>query len=255
MRNYELKELKLKVVPDIYAKTFIERYHYSKSCSRIVIAIGEYIDDEMVNCIVFNYCCGREMAKQVMLGGDNSNTLELARMVSLEPKPKNLESYCIAKAFKWLKDNMPNVKIIISYADNTVGHHGYCYQASGFTYYGQSRPTKEHFLDGKRVHERVLNSRYGTSGEAKLKEILGDRYICKESGSSKSRYYKIIAQNKREMKEIKKRILVDALPFPKGDNARYDMDIKGAFAELDKDKASEKDTKEIIQQLDLFDFC
>jgi len=208
----------------------------------------------MVNCIVFNYCAGREMAQQVMKGGNNDNTLELARMVSLEPKPKNLESYCIARALNWLKVNMPNIKVVISYADNTVGHHRYCYQASGFTYYGQSRPVKEHYIDGKRVHERVLNSRYGSGSVEYCQKLLGDRYVCKINKETKSRYYKIIAQNKREKQQILKKILVESLPYPKGDNTRYDMDIKGAFMELDETKAQEKDTQEVVQQMDLFSF-
>lgn len=252
--DYELKDLKLEVAFDDFAKQFISRYHYSKTCSNIVVAIGEFIGTDMKNCIVFNYCAGREMAKQVMQGGDNSNTLELARMVSLEPKPKNLESYCISKALRWIKENMPNIKVIISYADNSVGHHGYCYQASGFTYYGQSRPTKEHYLDGKRIHERVLNSRFGTSSQQELEHLLGDRYACKLNEQTKSRYYKIIAQNKKERKEIEKKILVKGLPYPKGDNARYDMNVKGSFAELDSDKANEVDDRKISQQLSLFDF-
>jgi hypothetical protein len=192
------------------------------------------------------------MAKQVMQGGDTTNTLELARMVSLEPKPRNLESYCIARAFEWLKNNMPNIKIVISYADNTAGHHGYCYQASGFTYYGQSRPTKEHYLDGKRIHERVLNSRYGTSASSELKNLLGDRYVYKINNETKSRYYKIISQNKKEKKQILKNILVESMPFPKGDNKRYDMSLKGGFMELDQYQAQEKDDNEVIEQLTLF---
>lgn len=249
---YELKDLKLRVIDETLARTFISKYHYSKTCSRIVVAIGEFVEDNMVNCIVFNYCSGREMAQQVMAGGCNDNTLELARMVSIEPKPKNLESYCIAKAFKWLKANMPNIKIIISYADNTVGHHGYCYQASGFTYYGQSRPVKEHYIDGKRVHERVLNSRYGSGSVEHCQKLLGERYVCKINKETKSRYYIILAQNKKELKEIRKNILVESLPFPKGDNKRYDMNIKGGFMELDQDKANEQEDKEVIQQLTLF---
>lgn len=252
---YELKDLKLKVLDNKFAHDFIAKWHYSKSCSNIVVAIGEFNGLDLVNCIVFNYCCGREMAKQVMVGGDNSNTLELSRMVSIEPKPKNLESFCIARACEWLKENMPNVKVVISYADNSMGHKGYCYQASGFTYYGQSRPTKEHFLDGERIHERVLNSRYGTSSPSVLKEKLGDRYVYKESKESKSRYYKIIAQNKTDKKQILKNILVESLPFPKGDNKRYDMTKNGSFSKLDKESADEINTDIVYQPLDLFDFA
>lgn len=250
---YALQELKLKVVDSKYAKPFIERYHYSKSCPNIVAAIGEYYNGKMKNCIVFNYCVGRGMAQQVWSKGDASNTLELARMVSIEPKPKNMESYCIAKALKWLKQNMPNIKIVISYADNAMGHHGYCYQASGFIYYGQSRATIEHYVDGKRVHERTLNNKYGSSSEQHLKSILGDRYVCKTNGKTKSRYYKIVAQNKKEQSQIQSQILVKGLPYPKGDNLKYDMNIKSNFMELDSSKAQQKDTRIVNEQFDIFD--
>ena len=250
--TYELKDLEMKVVPNETAKSFIQRYHYSKKCPVMVVAIGEFIGVEMKNCIVFNYCVSRGMAKQVLKGGDNSNTIELARMVSLEPKPKNLESYCIARALNWLKHNMPNIKVVISYADNGVGHHGYCYQASGFTYYGQSRSTREHYVDGKRVHEKTLFNMYGCCSEQFLRDKLGNRYQLVENTSTKSRYYKILAQNKREYKEIQKNILVESLPYPKGNNTRYDMDIKGKFMELDEKKAQEIDDREVIQQLTLF---
>ena len=169
--NYELKDLEMKVVDNKTANSFISRYHYSKHCPVVVVAIGEFVGIEMVNCIVFNYCVSRGMAKQVYQGGDNTNTIELTRMVSLEPKPKNLESYCIARALNWLKQNMPNIKVVISYADNGAGHHGYCYQASGFTYYGQSRATIEHFIDGKRVHEKTIFNLYGNCGRESHKAI------------------------------------------------------------------------------------
>lgn len=250
---YQLKDLKMKIIDNTFAKTFIQKWHYSKTCTHIVVAIGEFVGLEMKNCIIFNYCAGREMAKQVLKNGSNANVIELSRMVSLEPKPKNLESYCIARALKWLKQNMPNIKVVISYADNSVGHHGYCYQASGFTYYGQSRTTREHFIDGRRVHEKNLYNRFGTTKMQDLKNILGCRYSYKENDKSKSRYYKIIAQSKKEKKDIEKNILVASLPYPKGDNERYDMYIKGSFKELDIEKAKEKDQSEVIQQLSIFD--
>ena len=186
---YELKDLKTRIVDKEYARRFISRYHYSKKCSGIVIAIGQWLGQELKNCIVFNACCGREMANQVYDGGDNNSVLELARMVSIEPKPKNLESYAISKALDWLKQNMPNIKVVISYADNTMGHHGYCYQASGFTYYGQSRPTIEYYLDGKRMHERNICRIYGCN-LANMKKQLGDRLVLKfnEKQSREKKY-------------------------------------------------------------------
>lgn len=40
---YELKDLVLKVVDDDFARSFISRYHYSKTCSNIVVALGEFV--------------------------------------------------------------------------------------------------------------------------------------------------------------------------------------------------------------------
>ena len=249
----ELKDLQTRLVDNDYAKRFISKYHYSKTCSNIVVAIGQWYKNDLINCIVFNYSCGREMAKQVLKNGNNENTLELSRMVSIEPKPKNLESYSISKSLNWLKENMPNIKVIISYADNTMGHKGYCYQASNFVYYGQSRPTKEYYLDGKRIHERVLNSRYGSSSEEFLKKELGDRFFVKINKETKSRYYHLIAQNKKELKELKKNILVKSLPFPKGDNQRYNMYVNGNFSSLNEEDAQKETYVDLSRQLTLFD--
>lgn len=250
----ELKDLETRIVENEYARRFISKYHYSKSCSNIVVAIGQWYGLELINCIVFNYCCGREMAKQVMMGGCNDNTLELSRMVSIEPKPKNLETYAISKALEWLKHNMPNIKLVISYADNTMRHKGYCYQASNFVYYGQSRKTLEHYVDGERIHERVLNSRYGTASPKALKEMLGDRYVNKINEESKSRYYHLIYQNKKERKELMKKILVESKQYPKGDNKRYDMYKNGNFSKLNDNEADEETKVDLSRQLTIFDF-
>ena len=250
--DYELKDLQLREVNKEFASNFVKKYHYSKQCPTIILAIGEWIGIELKNIIVFNYCVGREMANEVW-GGDNSNTIELARMVSLEPKPKNMESYCIAKALNYLKENYPQFKVIISYADNEVGHKGYCYQASGFTYYGQSRPTAKWYLDGKRVHERTLNTKYGSTSLKALKERFGDRLEYKLSTQTKSRYYIILAQDKREKREIQSKIKVQSLPYPKGDNTRYDMTKVGNFKAVTEEEAEQEDTQELRQQISLFD--
>lgn len=147
--SYGLEDLELRVVEPSVANEIISKYHYSRTSPGCTVAIGHYYQDEIKNLILYKFPIGRMMAQQVMEGGDSSNTFELVRMISIEPKPQNMESYCISKSFKWLKQNMPNIKIIISYADNTMHHYGYSYQAVGFTYYGQSRPVIEYYLDGR----------------------------------------------------------------------------------------------------------
>lgn len=250
---YELKDLKMEIIDKKLAQEMIKKYHYSNSCGNLKFAFCFKYDKDIKNIIAYSSPIGRLVCQEIWENGNCDNTLELIRMISIEPKPKNLESYCIHKTFDYIKKNMPNYKIIVSMADNSVGHHGYCYQASGFIYYGQSSKHKEHFVDGKRIHERTLFSQYGTTKSNELKEILRDRYSYKEQDETKSRYYYIISQNKKEKKEIMKKIKVKSLPFPKGDNKRYDVFTSNSFANLDGKTNQKKDTK-IIGNTTIFDF-
>lgn len=250
---YELKDLKMELMDKDLARKMICKYHYSGSCPGVKFAFGFKVNGEIKNIIAYTSPVGRLVCQEVMENGSTENTLELIRMISLEPKPKNLESYYIHQTFNYIKKEMPNYKIIISMADNSVGHHGYCYQASGFTYYGQSAKHPAWFIDGKRVHEKVLNERYGSSSLEYLRKILGDRITRQTLEESKSRYYYIIAQNKKEKKDIERKIKVESLPYPKGDNKRYDVFNSNEFVNLDGTGSSE--INDIIEgQTSIFDY-
>ncbi len=250
---YELKDLKLDIIDNELARKMIKKYHYSNSCGSLKFAFAFKYNNEIKNIIAYTSPVGRLVCQEIMEGGDTTNTLELIRMISIEPKPKNLESYCIHKTIDYIRKNMPNYKIIMSMADNSVGHHGYCYQASGFIYYGQSAKHKEWFLDGKRIHERNIYSQFGTTSYEELKQTLGDRIIQKEQELTKSRYYYIVAQDKKEKKELLKKIKVKSYPYPKGDNKRYNVFEGNTFANLNGESSSNVD--EVIEgQTTIFDF-
>ena len=250
---YKLEDLKIDVIDNDLAKKMICKYHYSNTCPNLKIAFAFKVNNEIKNVICYTSPIGRNVSKEIMQDGDESNTLELIRMISIEPKPRNVESYCIHKTFEYLRQYLPQYKIIVSMADNSVGHYGFCYQASGFTYYGQSSKHREFYLDGKRIHERSLFDKFNTANINILKQDLGDRIVVKQQEKTKSRYYYIIAQNKKEKKEIKKKIKVQSLPFPKGQNKRYNVFSNNSFANLDGEKSSDID--EVIQgQTTIFDF-
>ena len=63
-------------------------------------------------------------------------------------------------------------RLIVSFADNTVGHHGGLYQACGWHFDGLRKPTNDGLIiDGVFVPGRTLNLRYGTRSAEKLKEL------------------------------------------------------------------------------------
>ncbi len=250
---YQLSDLKMEIIDNKLAQNIIKKYHYSNSCGNLKFAFAFKYEHDIKNVIAYTSPIGRLVCQEIIENGSNDNILELVRMVSIEPKPKNMESYCIHKTFEYIKKYLPKYKIVVSFADNSVGHHGYCYQASGFIYYGQSSAHDEWFLDGKRIHEKSLFNKFGTVCYQDLKKILGNRIIKKKQKETKSKYYYIIAQNKKEKKEIQNKIKVKSLPFPKGNNKRYNVFEKNNFANLDGVTTQKKDDI-VIGTMSIFDF-
>ena len=109
--NYDLKDLVMRVLPSKQALDFVKKYHYSRSANGCSVAYGHFYNDKLVNVILYKPPTGRMMAQQVLDGGTSDNVWELIRMVSYEPKPKNLESYCISNTFKHIRNNFPNIEV------------------------------------------------------------------------------------------------------------------------------------------------
>lgn len=252
----ELKDLECRIVDKEIARQFITRYHYSHLCPVVILAVGEYYKDELIHCIVFNYPVGRNMSSEIWNEGNNTNTIELTRMVTNKPI-KNLETFSISRALKVLHEVMPNIKIVISYADDEMGHHGYSYQASNFTYYGTSNPHNKWYIDGIRIHEKTIFNRYGTNSVDKLQEILGTNKdgvnrLQIVRGTCKHRYYILLPKDKREKKELLKKIKVKSLPYPKGDNSNYDINKMSDYRTLDNSDETELGTLELHERVSLF---
>ena len=62
--------------------------------------------------------------------------------------------------------------------------------------------------------------------------MLGDRFQVRVIEETKSRYFYILAQNKKDRKNIVSKLKVKILPYPKGDNKKYDIFGKSDFANL-----------------------
>ncbi len=62
--------------------------------------------------------------------------LEIGRMCMTEEMPRNSESQMLSQLVKWIQRNIPELKILFTWADGMVGKVGYVYQASNFIYAG-----------------------------------------------------------------------------------------------------------------------
>ena len=83
------------------------------------------------------------------------DSVEIRRMACLDECPKNTESYFLSKVIWYIKKNT-NIKRIISYSDQSVGHIGTIYKAANFKLVGKTAPSKHVFWNGVRYHPRSL---------------------------------------------------------------------------------------------------
>lgn len=215
-KNY-FSNLIIKKINNSYAKDFMCKHHYTRSCAKCSIAYGVFYDDMLECVIVFGQPSGKYLAKSIWEGGNEQECLELLRLFSFDRCPKNIESWAISNSIKQLKKDMPEVKVLVSYADGSAGHIGYIYQASSWDYIGKGSSECKIFIDGIRQHRRNLYDVYGTSSLIALKERLGERIVVEKERIAKNKYIKII----KNKSQINKLLKVKKLPYPKGDIKYY----------------------------------
>jgi hypothetical protein len=100
-------------------------------------------------------------------GLNNTEAVELCR-VALN-KHKTPVSRLLSFSIKMLKKTNPGLRLIVSYADANQGHIGAIYQATNWIYVGEFATERGIIINGKLIHRRTINSRYGTSSIEWLK--------------------------------------------------------------------------------------
>jgi hypothetical protein len=178
--------------------------HYAKRIPSISFAFGLYNANILCGVMTIgkpaspSLCdgvCGKENSKYVY---------ELNRLCVDDNLEKNVLSYFVSKCLKLINDNM----ILVSYADTSMNHNGYIYQATNWIYTGATKErTDIGFEDG--THSRHYS-----------KDI---DYSIRKFRSSKHRYIYFIGKLK---KHFKKSLNYKIENYPKGENQKYDSSYK-----------------------------
>jgi hypothetical protein len=146
---------------------------------------------------------------------------ELARLWIADGYGKNIESFCISKSFEWLKKNRPNIKILVSYADPSVGHKGGIYQATNWIFQEsfQAGNSLISFVDKPYdwTHPKTIFNVYKTSSPQQLANILNKPVWAKRV--PKKHKYIYILTNKSEKKKI-----IKSLKYPPSDSKNFSKD-------------------------------
>ena len=189
--------------------------HYAKRIPSIEYPFGLYIEKLHIGVCTFG------PPPRVMNNGESIfkslrvKTMELNRLFVKDGLEKKVLSFFVSTCLKMI----PHPCCIVSYADFTFGHNGYIYQATNWIYSGLNQiHERQIFYKGKEVHPRTACSKGFTNitewAEKDKNVTLGDY-------TKKHRYF-IFLGNKREVKNMKSDLVYEILPYPKGENKKYD---------------------------------
>ncbi len=215
-----LQNIEMKVLDFNTAREVIETYHYSHRLKPPSLSLGFYIENKLACAICFGQPAGKAVVSHIFGKGLESNVWELSRLFSFDDYPRNTESKCIGMALRYIESYFPNIKAIVSFADESQGHVGYIYQATNFIYLGTSGAT-HYYIDSnkRRFHKRYpadykkLNKiNNGMSVRDIAEKYLGLSWVDEVAG--KHRYVMLLGSRKQK-KDLRGRVQLKELPYPK----------------------------------------
>lgn len=209
----------VKSIDSFLCKEWLLNKHYLKRWTSFTYSFGLFEYEILVGVVTFGNAVPLTMKKS-LFGKEYMNLVyELNRLCTNDNLDKNANSYFLAEVFKLL----PKPLIIVSYADKSFGHNGYIYQATNFIFTGESHTQMDWKLKGsEHLHSRTLMDEFAFEKDRikKLKEKYGDD-LYQIKREPKFRYVYILADKKTRKKIMQSRRF-ESMPYPKGDNKRYD---------------------------------
>ena len=133
-----------------------EHFHYSRSVpTPPLVPFGVWERDDFRGVVVFSR--GASAAIGSPFGLTQREVCELTRVALREHDAP--VSRIVAVALRLLTRHSPGLRLVVSYADPAQGHVGTIYQAGGWTYLGQTKPTR-YWRDptGRVWHPRMVSS-------------------------------------------------------------------------------------------------
>ena len=171
-------------------------------------------------------------------------------MCMTEDMSRNSESQMISQLVKWIKENIPELKVLFTWADGMVGKVGYVYQASNFIYAGYSGG-EEYMKDGVKIHVRQMKQFLIPKGVKD--ERITVRPTLEQMKQFNIQHYKgkqyrylMFLCDKNEKKRLLEECLIDlTLPKPKDD------DLSWTIKDVNTGKWVESNKPPYITDIDL----
>ena len=186
------------------AKYACENWHYSGCLpAGKLVKVGAWERNKFIGVVLFGRGATPNLGMPYNFGQDEC--VELVRIALT--KHENAVSRIAAFAMKFLKKTNPKLRLIVSFADQSQGHHGGIYQAGNWVYNGQGDPAKFYMIRGKLTHPRSIGAKGLVQNIHGAKKIDPNATVVTVPG--KHRYLMPLDAEMRE------RILPLSKPYPK----------------------------------------
>lgn len=137
------------------AKYAVENWHYSKVLPvPPLVKVGVWEKGKYIGVVIFSRGANNNLLKPFGLA--QTQGCELTRIALT--KHSAPVSRVVRLAMQFLNRNSPELRLIVSFADPSEGHHGGVYQAGNWIYTGRQPDTTEYIApDGKQWHGRMVS--------------------------------------------------------------------------------------------------
>ena len=203
--------------------------HYAKRIPSISYSFGLYIDNVLQGVCSYGRPVAHILVKNAFQGNYQEDFLELNRLCVNDNLEKNTLSFFVSQTLK----KIPKPKVIVSYADTSMNHHGYIYQATNWIYTGLSVKFSDYMVKGfEHKHGASILDMVGRSDKdghldkvKLLKQKFGEENVYMIDRPRKHRYFFLLG-SKTQKKQMLKHLKYKVEQYPKGHNNRYDSSHK-----------------------------
>lgn len=202
----------VKKIPSSMTDEWLLKKHYAKRKCSISYSFGLYRDNLLEGIVTFGSPPSRALCVGVCGIDFVDKVIELNRLCINSKNSKNSASFLVSQALKQIGN-----KIVVSYADTSMQHIGYIYQATNWIYTGLSaKRTERYDINNPNAHSKSVTERKGINYQD----------LAVRERPQKHRYIYFVG-NKRFKKQALKNLKYQILPYPKGETKKYEcIDIK-----------------------------
>ena len=179
-------------------------WHYSGCLpAGKLVKVGAWERGKFIGVVLFGRGATPNLGRPYGLGQDEC--VELVRIALT--KHNSPVSRIASIAIKFLSQSNPKLRLIVSFADQSQGHHGGIYQAGNWIYNGQGATSRFWMVHGKITHPRTVIARGGSNSITGAKNMDSNAVAVMVPG--KHRYLMPLDAEMRE------RIIPLSKPYPK----------------------------------------